>query len=727
MLLPNQWVTRVIFTSALFFTLPSLASVADVKPDSPIAPLTPDREQAVTTQQIMNNLLRGHYQNQRLNDELSSRIFDIYLKDLDGTRNYFLASDIEGFEPYRFKLDEALSRGDMAPAFAIYNRFQQRVNERLSFLVKELKTNANSYKFDGNERLELDREKAPWATNSAELDTLWRQRLKNALLNLQSAGKAPKAAVELLQKRYQNQLNRTHQIKSNDAFEVFMNSVTHAFDPHTQYLSPRSSENFNINMSLSLQGIGAVLQSEDENTKVVRLVPGGPAAKAGNLAPADKIIGVGQSTGEMTDVIGLRLDEVVDLIRGPKGSTVRLEIIPANSTGTESKIISLVRDEVKLEEQSAQKEIIEVKHHGKTRKIGVIDIPAFYIDFQGRMDNKPDYTSTTRDVAKLITELKKEGIDGLIIDLRNNGGGSLEEAISLTGLFIPTGPVVQVRSANGRVDILADTDPEVLFDGPLSVVVNRLSASASEIFAGAIQDYARGIVVGSQTFGKGTVQSLRPLRQGQLKITQAKFYRISGDSTQHKGVIPDISYPSLFDSEKIGESALTESLPWDAIRPTLFMANNTELNKEITQLRKLHDQRTAHDPDFKYLNAQRQFIDELRTQTQVSLNKDTREKERKINDDKRLKLENDRRKAKGLPLLNSLDELDVDPMDAELSVNNSEAKAEKKDGKGKNTSKNKGSEKKDKERDALLVETAHVLLDFDQLTQNLAQQEKNTQ
>lgn len=726
MLLPKHWVTGVIFTSAVLFTLPSFATVADVKPDSPITPLMPDREQAVTTQQIMNNLLRGHYQNQRLNDDLSSRVFDIYLKDLDGTRSYFLASDIADFEQYRFKLDEALSRGDMTPAFTIYNRFQQRINERLSFLVKELKANASTYKFDTNERLELDRDKAQWATTSAELDDLWRKRLKNAILNLQSAGKEPKAAIELLQKRYQNQLNRTHQIKSDDAFEMFMNAVTHAFDPHTQYLSPRSSENFNINMSLSLQGIGAVLQSEDENTKVVRLVPGGPAAKAGNLAPADKIIGVGQAEGDIVDVIGWRLDEVVDLIRGPKGSTVRLEIIPANSGGGESKVLSFVRDEVKLEEQSAQKEIIEIKQNSKTRKIGVIDIPAFYIDFQGRMENKPDYTSTTRDVAKLIIELKKEGIDGLIIDLRNNGGGSLEEAISLTGLFIPTGPVVQVRGANGRVDVLADTDPDVLYDGPLSVVVNRLSASASEIFAGAIQDYNRGIVVGSQTFGKGTVQSLRPLRQGQLKITQAKFYRISGDSTQHKGVIPDISYPSLFDSEKIGESALSESLPWDAIRPTLFMASNTALNKDINQLRKLHEQRAANDPDFNYLNAQRKFIDELRTQTQVSLNKETREKERKTNDDKRLKLENERRKAKNMPLLTSLDELDTDPVDAELSVNNSEAKAEKKGDKNKN---GKGKpEKKDKERDAILVETAQILLDYSKLNHSApltAQQEKS--
>lgn len=723
MFFANRWLLRAAFTLVCTLSASVFATVADVPPGSPITALNSTREQALTTQQVINNLLRGHYENQRLDDALSSRIFDIYLKDLDSTRSYFLAKDIQEFEQYRHSLDEALSRGDLRPAFAIYNRFQERANERLTFLLNEIKQRAPSYKFDSKERLDLDREKANWARTSAELDTLWQQRLKNSMLNLYSAGKEPKATLELLQKRYQNQLNRTHQIKSEDAYQLFMNAVTHAFDPHTQYLSPRNSENFNINMSLSLQGIGAVLQSEDENTKVVRLVPAGPAAKAGNLQPGDVIVGVGQAEGEITDVIGWRLDEVVDLIRGPKGSTVRLEILPTDHSNGASKTIAIIRDEVKLEEQSAQKEIIEVKQEGVTRKIGVIDIPAFYIDFQGRMENKPDYTSTTRDVAKLIVELQKEGIEGLIIDLRNNGGGSLEEAISLTGLFIPSGPVVQVRSTNGRVDVLADTDPEVLYNGPLTVVVNRLSASASEIFAGAIQDYGRGLIVGSQTFGKGTVQSLRPLRSGQLKITQAKFYRVSGDSTQHKGVIPDIVYPSLFDNEKIGESSLEESLPWDAIRPTLYQSN-LDLSKELPALRKLHQTRAQNDPDFRYLNEQKKLIDELRVQTTVSLNKEIREKERKANDDKRLTLENERRKAKNMPLLSSLDELDSDPVTSELNANNSEAQAQEKQ--PNKQKKGQPAADKVKEKDAVLIETAQVLLDYDKINKNLmAQREKS--
>lgn len=682
-------IVRLLLTAVILLTTHlSLASIPDVKPDTPFTPLKPTREYTLTTQQIMNNLLRGHYEHQRLNDDLSSRILDILYKDIDSTRSYLLQSDIDEFEKYRHSLDEALSRGDMKPAFTIYNRFQERVSERLSFLLDELAKNAPGYPFDDDERLDLDRENVPWARTTAELDNLWRQRLKNSMLNLKLAGKDKEATLDLLHKRYQNQLNRVHQSQPEDAYQTFMNAVTRAFDPHTQYFSPRNSENFNINMSLSLQGIGAVLQTEDEHTKVVRLVPGGPAAKAGNLQPADKIIGVAQDDGDIVDVIGWRLDEVVDLIRGPKGTTVRLEILPANSSGSDSKIVSVVRDEVKLEEQSAQKEILEIRDGEITHKLGVIDIPTFYIDFQGRMENKPDYKSTTRDVSVLISELKKEGIEGLVIDLRNNGGGSLEEAINLTGLFIPQGPVVQVRSTQGRVEVLPDQDPSVLYDGPLTVLVNRLSASASEIFAGAIQDYGRGLIVGGQTFGKGTVQSLRPLRHGQLKITQAKFYRVSGDSTQNQGVIPDVLFPSLFDKEKIGESALDEALPWDTIRPAEYQ-HDKEIDSTLPALRELHQKRIEHNPDFRFLREQKTLISELREQTKVSLNEKIREQERKANDDKRLALENERRKAKGLPLLSSLD--DEESADSEADS-------------GKKTEK--------PEEDALLQEAGHILVDY---------------
>jgi len=670
------------------------ATIPEIKSGTPFTPLEPTREEAITTQQIMSNLLRGHYERKRLNNDLSSEVLNTLLDDLDGTHSYFLASDIEEFEQFRNHLDEALSRGDMKPAFYIYNRFQQRVSERLSFMLNELEKKAKDYDFKSKEVLELDREETPWASTRAELDQLWRKRLKNSMLNLRLAGKEDEDILELLTKRYQNQLNRVHQSRPVDAYQTFMNAVTRTFDPHTQYFSPRNSENFNINMSLSLQGIGAVLQTEDEHTKVVRLVPGGPASKAGNLEPEDKIIGVAQGDEEMVDVIGWRLDEVVDLIRGPKSSTVRLEILSGAAATAEPKTIAIVRDEVKLEEQSAQKEVIEIQDGKDTRRIGVIDIPTFYIDFEGRMNNLPDYRSTTRDVRRLVNELLDEKIDGLIIDLRSNGGGSLEEAINLTGLFIPTGPVVQVRGARGDVDVLRDRDPEVLYAGPMTVLVNRLSASASEIFAGAIQDYGRGLVIGGQTFGKGTVQSLRPLTEGQLKITQAKFYRVSGDSTQNQGVIPDIMFPSLFDKDKIGESALEKALPWDTIKPARKTKSNPVRSK-LSRLKELHEERINDNPDFIFVREQKALVSEMRDKTQVSLNEEERKAEREENDRRRLALENKRRKAKGMPELASLD----DPEEDE--------KAEGDEEKDKSD-----EEKDDEEPDAMLIETGNILLDY---------------
>lgn len=707
--------TRSLFIGLITFaTIAVNASIPEIKPGTPFTPLEPTREESITTQQVMSNLLRGHYERKRLNDDLSSQVLDTLLDDIDSTHSYLLQSDVKDFEQFRKTLDEALSRGNMKPAFYIYNRFQQRVNERLSFLLSELKENAGKYTFDSDETLNLDREEQPWATSPRELNDLWRKRLKNSILNLRLAGKEDDAIIELLTKRYQNQLNRVHQSKPVDAYQTFMNAVTRSFDPHTQYFSPRNSENFNINMSLKLQGIGAVLQTEDEHTKVVRLVPGGPAAKADNLEPEDKIVGVGQDKdGEIIDVVGWRLDEVVDLIRGPKNSTVRLEIIQGNdSTSGDSKIIAITRDEVKLEEQSAQKEVIEVIDNGETRRIGVIDIPTFYIDFQGRMENRPDYRSTTRDVRRLITELQEENIDGLMIDLRSNGGGSLEEAINLTGLFIPTGPVVQVRGARGNVEVLQDLDPEVLYSGPMTVVVNRLSASASEIFAGAIQDYGRGLVIGGQTFGKGTVQSLRPLTEGQLKITQAKFYRVSGESTQHQGVIPDIMFPSLFDKEKIGESALTLALPWDTIKPARDMKNNP-ITSKIPQLRDLHNVRIEDNPDFIFMREQKDLVTKMRGKTEVSLNEKVRRSEREVNDERRLALENKRRLAKGMPVLDSIDDDTDKADDKQNSSKKSESSNDEIEGVADADTKNADDEK---EPDAMLQEAGHILLDYMKLS-----------
>jgi len=709
--------TSAFLSLSLFAALPVSATIPTAEIDAPFQAREYTPKQVTTSKQSLHQLLGRHYEKQRLDDNLSGKIYDLYLESMDGTRSYFLASDIEEFEQYRFKLDDGLIKGNLNAPFVMYNRLQQRVTERLSFLLKQLPEKAKKFDFSKNEQLSLDRENVEWSKSTQELNDLWRKRLKNSILNLRLADKEDDDIYELLSKRYHNQLNRTHLANEDDGFQVYMNAVTHAFDPHTAYFSPRNTENFNINMSLSLQGIGAVLQTEDEHTKVVRLVPAGPADKAGQLQTADKITGVGQGEEEIVDVIGWRLDEVVDLIRGAKGTTVRLEIIPSEANDLKTKIINIVRDEVKLEEQSAQKEIIEIPQGDKTLKIGVIDIPTFYIDFQGRQEGKIDFKSTTRDVERLVNELKEDNVEGIIIDLRNNGGGSLDEALNLTDLFIDRGPVVQVRYSNGYVQVLPEPKnqkPGIVYDGPIAVLTNRLSASASEIFAGAIQDYGRGIIVGGQTFGKGTVQSVLPLEHGQLKLTQAKFYRVSGDSTQHQGVIPDILFPSLFDKEKIGESALDEALAWDTIRPAGYQAKR-DFQQWLPVLRENHQNRIETNPDFIYLHNQKDLMTELRQRTDITLNEKQRKQEREDNESQRLAIENTRRKAKGMELL------------TELKSDEKKSDDKKKDDKAKDgdDKENKGKDSKDeedekKEADALLLETGKILTDLMGLSQNPA-------
>ncbi len=659
------------------------------------ATLKPSTEHALTNRAVVHHLIGYHYAGKYFNDEFSSKVFDRYLDILDNTRSYFTADDIKEFEKYRYQLDNAIKTNDLDPAFLIYNRYQDRVIERLDYALALIDKGMDQFDFTVDESLNLDRETAPWAKDQKELDELWRKRIKNTVLNLKLAGKKPEDTKDLLKKRYDSQLNRIKQINAEDAFQAYMNAVTYTFDPHTQYMSPRNSENFNINMSLSLQGIGAVLRTENENTIVERLVTGGPADKAGQLKPADKIIGVGQGKdGEIIDVVGWRLDEVVDKIRGPKDSVVRLELISGSGQSETTKVISIVRDEVKLEDRAAQSELIEVKRDGQTHKIGVIDIPAFYADFEAKNANDPEYRSTTRDVSRLLVDLMKQNIDGLIIDLRNNGGGSLAEVNNLVGLFIDQGPTVQVHNSKGRTDILADMDAGELYTGPLLVLTNRLSASASEIFAGAIQDYGRGLIVGSQTFGKGTVQTLIPLFRGQMKVTNAKFYRVSGESTQHRGVIPDIAYPEIYDVDKIGESALEEALPWNKIRAAKYNRVG-DISPLIPQIAQLHEKRVQNHPDFNYLNKQVEFLKELRDDTVISLNEKMREDERKKTEQRRLDLENERRVAKGLKPLKELEEnLNEDEETAAVSEDETDSE----------------------EDDALLHEGGEILVDFIQLS-----------
>lgn len=616
-----------------------------------LTPLQPGKVQSRTTSSVVGLLDDLHYEHRVLDATLSSQMFDRYLKDLDSQHAYFTQADIKSFEPWRKTFNQAMKRGDLRGGFQIYNVFLKRASERLEFVLAELNKGVGAMDFTLDESLEVDREKSPWLATRAELNDLWRKRVKAAALALRLAGKTDAEIQKTLTKRYRSQLNNLYRTKSDDAFQAFMNSFTESYDPHTEYFSPRTEENFNINMSLSLEGIGAVLQGEDEYTKVVRLVPAGPADKGKQLKTGDRIVAVAQGDQEFVDVVGWRIDEVVDLIRGPKGTTVRLQVLPASSIDeTQTRTISIVRNTVKLEDQAAQKKILTVTRGDQSYRVGVIKLPAFYADFQGMQAGDPEYRSTTRDVKKLINELKAEKIDGLVLDLRNNGGGSLSEANSLIGLFIGTGPTVQVRNAGGKIEVLGDPDPSVTYSGPLAVMVNRLSASAAEIVAGAIQDYGRGLVIGSTSFGKGTVQSLRDLEHGQLKLTEAKFYRISGASTQHRGVNADVLFPNIFDETEIGESALPNAMLWDTI-PSARYVPYQDFGKRLPELRRLSEARQASDPDFRYLRETIALARELKKQKLLSLNEATRRKDKAELDEKRLAMENRRRSAKGETLL----------------------------------------------------------------------------
>ncbi|MEP1706173.1 MAG: carboxy terminal-processing peptidase, partial [Marinobacter sp.] len=590
---------------------------------------------------------------------LSGDVFDAYLDYLDGQRVYLTQKDIDKLSAIRLGLGSALKTGQLQPGFDIYNLVQQRIIERLEFALDLIDNGIDKLDFSADERILLDRSDADWAADREALDDMWVKRIKNAVLAQRLNDSDDESIKEALQRRYEGQLKRAYQARSEDAFQAYMNAFAGMWDPHTSYFSPRTSENFNINMSLSLEGIGAVLQSDNEYTKVVRLVPGGPASKQGQLEPADRIVSVKQDDEEKpVNVIGWRLDEVVDLIRGPRESTVTLEVIPADAPDeTVTETIAIERDKVKLEEQSASKEVIEFERNNDTYRIGVIDIPTFYADFKAMQDGDPNYKSTTRDVRKLIDELKADGVDGVVMDLRNNGGGALHEANDLVGLFIEEGPTVQIRNSNNDVQVLNDEDPSVAYDGPMVVLVNRMSASASEIFAGAIQDYGRGLVVGSQTFGKGTVQAVRPLNHGQLKITQSKFYRVSGGSTQHKGVIPDIEIPSRVDKTRIGEDALDHALPWDQIEAVPH-ARYFDFSGIIDELRKRHDTRFEENPEFSLLQKEIEFLKQQREQEYVSLNLEKRKAYQSQIENTRLTIANARRDIRGEEAFESLDALD---------------------------------------------------------------------
>ena len=634
--------------------------------------LAPASAQSDTLKEIIEVIEDRHYASRRYDDGLSAQHFTAYLDALDPQRMFFDADDIDLFSQWRLALDNAGRAGNLAPAFTMFNKYHDELKGRLTGILNTLPETIESFDFEVEEYLDIDRSAMPWAQDDAELDERWRKRIKNQALSLLLAEKAPEEIPETLERRYQSQLKRLGQYNAQDVFQIYANTLAEQYDPHTNYFSPRRAENFDINMSLSFEGIGAILQIDDEYAKVTRLVPAGPADKQGGLRPSDLIMGVGQGeTGPIEDVIGWRLDEIVDLIRGPRDTTVRLEVIPDKGKTDQRRVVPIRRNEVKLEEQAAQKQIIEfTDEDGQTHRVGVIDIPAFYIDFEAYRRGDKLYRSTTRDVKKLVDELVSDGVEGIVIDLRDNGGGSLQEANQLTGLFIEYGPTVQIRSAESRVWRDGKRRRSQYYEGPLAVMINRLSASASEIFAGAIQDYGRGIIVGEQSFGKGTVQSLVPLQEGQLKITESKFYRVSGGSTQHRGVVPDINYPSLFDPEKIGESALDNALAWDQIAPTRFNRYDN-YDSIIPTLASLHNARAANDPDYQFLQDQVDLAQGARAISVLPLQQSGRIAMRDEQEALALAIENKRRLSKGLEPLETLD-TDDDVTESTPTVSNEE-------------------------------------------------------
>ncbi len=664
--------------------------------------LAPTTQQTWTLRALVTELEENHYIDRRYNDAMSADHLDTYLERLDPSHLYFTAADVAEFQRYATRLDDLGRQGELSPAFEIFDQYERRATERLEDVITNMASILGQLDFDRDEYIDSDPTERDWAADVAELDDRWRKRLKNQVLALRLAEKDPEEIAPTLVKRYENQRNRLSQYNEQDVFAVYANALTSQFDPHTSYISPRRAENFDIDMRLSLEGIGAVLQNEDEYVKVVRVVPAGPADKQSDLKAAELIIAVGQGkAGPMTDVIGWRLDDVVDLVRGKKGTVVRLDVIPAAGRADEARRLTITRNEVQLEEQAAQSKIIEINDLDSTpRKVGVIDIPAFYLDFEAYRKGDPDFRSTTRDVAKLVNELNEAGVDGLVIDLRGNGGGSLREANELTGLFIEYGPTVQIRGTGSRVWRDGKRRRGPYYDGPVAIMIDRLSASASEIFAGALQDYGRAIVVGDRSFGKGTVQTLLDLPEGQLKITESKFYRISGDSTQHRGVIPDISYPSLLQHDEIGESSLDKALDWDRIAPVRHKDYGV-VDAILPTLVAKHTERANADPDFQYIWDQKALAEKIRGAEVLPLNEAERIAQRTSQEIQYLAIENARRQAKGLDALASLDDL-VNEED-ELSDVNSDSAG--------NPSSIGDDTEEDEDVDALITETARILTD----------------
>ncbi|MCL2919765.1 carboxy terminal-processing peptidase [Shewanella litorisediminis] len=618
--------------------------------------LVQEPQHKVASKRVADLFTRSHYHRFSLDDAFSGQIFDRYLKQLDYRRNVLTQADVQSFEKYRHQFDDMLKNGDMTGAYDMFDLAQKRRYEgfvyALSLLDKEMDFS------QAGDKYEYDREDAPWAKDESEIQELWRQRVKYDALNLKLTGKNWTEIVDVLQKRYNNAIKRLGQTQSEDVFQTVMNAFSRSIEPHTSYLSPRNAERFQMEMNLSLEGIGAVLQMDDDYTVIKSMVAGGPAASSEKLSPDDRIIGVGQEGGAVVDVIGWRLDDVVDLIKGPKGSKVTLQILPKKGGSNAKPVeVTLVRDKIRLEDRAATSKVIEPSDgQYANRKVGVIQIPGFYMNL-------------SQDVAKELQTLKEAKVEGVIIDLRGNGGGALTEAVLLTGLFIDMGPVVQVRDANGRVSQHRDNDGKVTYSGPLTVMVDRYSASASEIFAAALQDYQRALIVGESTFGKGTVQQHKGLARiydlyekpvGHVQYTIQKFYRINGGSTQLKGVTPDIPFPSALEPGEYGEAEEDNALPWDKVPVAQYSTVDAISSPLIAELEAKHQGRIKSDVEFGYIYQDIAEYKNLHDQKSVSLVESERIAEREADDKKQLDRTNERRIRAGMDKVASLDDIEKD-------------------------------------------------------------------
>ena len=650
---------RIAFAVSLSFSSAGFYALASVDKFDTLPILEPETQHATASKRITAQFTRAHYKPIHMNDELSEDIFDRYIKQLDYARNVFLASDVQGLEKYRFDFDSVVARGKLDVAYDIYNLNMQRRLERYEYAISLLD---KPFDFTKDEVYTFDREDAQWPANEAELNELWRLKVKYDALNLTLTGKEWPKVKEILTKRYRYAIKRLKQSESEDVFQIVMNSFARVVEPHTSYLSPRNAERFQMEMNLSLEGIGAVLRAEEDYTVIQSVVSGGPADKSKEIKPKDRIVGVSQDDEEFVDVIGWRLDDVVDLIKGPKGSKVRLQVLPGEAEDDASiKVVSIIREKIKLEDRAAKSEVyFEKIDDANSKKLGIITIPSFY-------------NNLSRDVKKEIDSLKSQGVEGIIIDLRGNGGGSLSEATLLTGLFIDKGPVVQVRDGANRVSVNSDKDGHSHYDGPLTVMVDRYSASASEIFSAAIQDYGRGVIVGEQTFGKGTVQQHRGLGRvydlyenplGSIQFTIAKFYRINGGSTQHRGVLPDIAFPSAVDPQDWGESREENALPWDKINKAKYTQLN-DISADLTYLNSLHQERVKENREFNYLLDDIAVYQKEKDDKSISLNIETRKAKRKERKAKQLVRANERLAVMGKEKVTSLEDLpdELDELD----------------------------------------------------------------